>query len=119
MTYTNGTYAKSGSQVYFALVTGVSSNLGSGPAGMGDIIDKTVTWRSCSSQPRRHLAICNNATNSAWDVYVSDQSPAASGKGWRIAPLGGSLVLTGTDCPQGEIYIIMPTGTGNVSTVSW
>lgn len=118
-TYTQGTYVFANGAPYFALVAGTSTNVGSGPAGIGDVGDGTVTWRACGKRVRRGMVIMNNSTNLNGGVWISDTAPAAADKGAYVGPVNGSLLITGADCPQSALFVIMPGATGNVSTMVW
>lgn len=117
--YAQGDYVKASDAYFMCLVAGTSTNVGTGPSGGIDVVDGTATFRPCTTRRRQGLAMYNNATNTSWTAYVSDTAPAAVGKGYRVTALGDGLVLMGRECPQGELYIILSGGSGNVSAVTW
>jgi len=118
-TYSQGAYVANGGRVYFCLIPGTNGVVG--PVGLGDVVSGSTTWRSVlpSTQPRRFLYVANDASNAVDVLYWSPYSPAAVGKGIRLAA-GGSVAFTGLDAPQGSVQAIAPSGSVfNVSTVEW
>ena len=113
--YTAGQYVKSGPQFLMCVVAGTSGT--SSPVGLGDITDNTVTWRACLGRARAGLILCNNSATEA--VYASIKGPAVANQGIRLNKDGGTLVLTGSDAPQGEIQVISPAATNSVTSMDW
>jgi hypothetical protein len=115
--YAAGVYVQTrGGGIYMSLDPGTSAASGAGPAGTRDVVDNTITWRRCLTQPRKGLAIVNDGTNT---IYLSLIGAAVLNNGIRLNSYGGSLTLSGDSVWQGEVHSIGSSAGAVAATMEW
>lgn len=98
---------------YWATVAGTSSTTEPSHTD-GDATDGGVTWRSLRPQ-RNALEMVNDSTVV---IYLAEGFAAELNKGRRLNPNGGSIYWGPEDRPpQGAVYAIAASGSGNNLTV--
>jgi hypothetical protein len=111
--YAQGELVIHNSVIWFALVAGTSGS--TGPEGINDSLDGTVTWRKVLTQTRNGLVICNEGPS---PVTISWFSNVKKQEGMTL-PEGGKIILTAEDVIQSAVYIITDSGTATVAILEW